>query len=82
MDSNPPHTSSTTASGAVYLHNLYSNKLTRENYNIGKATVAPILKGHSLYGFIDCSNPCPSSIISTPSETGAATVASNPPYMA
>jgi len=81
MDSNPPHTASTTASGAIYLHNLYGNKLTRENYNTWKATVAPILKGHSLYGFVDGSNPCPSSIISTTSETGA-TVAPKPAYMA
>jgi hypothetical protein len=81
MDSSPPHTASTTASGAIYLHNLYGNKLTRENYNTWKATVALILKGHSLYGFVDGSNPCPSSIISTPSKTGA-TVAPNPAYMA
>jgi hypothetical protein len=81
MDSSPPHTASTTASGAIYLHNLDGNKLTRENYNTWKATVATILKGHSLYGFVDGSNPCPSSIISTPSETGA-TVAPNPAYMA
>jgi hypothetical protein len=77
----PPHTSSTTASSTIYLHNLYGNKLTCENYNTWKATLALILKGHSLYGFVDGSNPCQSSIISTPSDTGAI-VAQNPAYMA
>jgi hypothetical protein len=48
---NPPVT--TTASAATSLHNSVTHKFTRDNYTLWKTTVVPILKGHSLYGFVD-----------------------------
>lgn len=38
-------------------------KLTHENFPIWKAQVTPYLRAHSLFLFVDVSNPCPLPII-------------------
>jgi hypothetical protein len=79
LNLNPPNP--TVATGTFSLHNSITHKLTRDNYSLWKATIVPILKGHSLFGFVDGTIVCPSSTITTESDTGA-TTAPNPAYLA
>ncbi|GLT62560.1 hypothetical protein SLA2020_351870 [Shorea laevis] len=55
----------TNATGAIAIHNFVTHKLIRENFRLWKSTVVPLLKGHSLYGFIDDTLSRPPSTITT-----------------
>jgi len=50
---NPPLSTPTVSTSAISFHNSVTHKLTRDNYSLWKTTVVPILKGHSLFGFVD-----------------------------
>ena len=42
------------------IHHLITIKLTRKNYLLWKAQIAPYLKGQHLYGYLDGTTPAPS----------------------
>jgi hypothetical protein len=77
VDSTVTPTLSTATAGAVSIHTSVNTKLTRDNFRLWKATIVPILKGHSLFGFVDGSFSCPPQNITTETEDGA-TVIINP----
>ncbi|GLT71010.1 hypothetical protein SLA2020_430550 [Shorea laevis] len=60
----------TSATNAIAIHNVVTHKLTRDNFRLWKSTGVPILKGHSLYGFVNGTLPYLSPIITTKIEGG------------
>jgi len=78
---NPPLSTPTVSTSAISFHNSVTHKLTRDNYSLWKTTVVPILKGHSLFGFVDGTSECPPQTITASSENGD-TINPNPAYLA
>jgi hypothetical protein len=76
-----PHATITTA--AITIHNSITHKLSKDNYRLWKATIVPILRGHSVYGFVDGTiKPPPQTIEVVSTTNGVETIEkkSNPEF--
>ena len=76
-----PHATITTT--AITIHNYITHKLSKDNYRLWKATIVPILRGHSVYGFVNGTiKPLPQTIEVMYTIDGVETVEkkSNPKY--
>ncbi len=67
---NPPSSNPTVTTGPTFLHIALNHKLTRDNFSSWNATVVPVLKGHSLFGFVDGTSIYPPPTVTTQSTTG------------
>lgn len=61
------------------IHHLVPTKLNGGNYILWKSLFEPILRAHSLLGFIDGTNPCPSKFL--PQSDGSSCTTPNTKYL-
>ncbi|KAJ8630800.1 hypothetical protein MRB53_024123 [Persea americana] len=61
------------------IHHLVPTKLNGGNYILWKSLFEPILRAHSLLGFIDETNPCPSKFL--PQSDGSSCTTPNTKYL-
>ncbi|KAJ8646752.1 hypothetical protein MRB53_008500 [Persea americana] len=61
------------------IHHLVPTKLNGGNYILWKSLFEPILRAHSLLGFIDGTNPCPSKYL--PQSDGSSCTTPNTKYL-
>jgi hypothetical protein len=66
---------------AVTIHTSVHHKLNKDNYRLWKSTIIPILKGHSLYGFVDGTLPSPPPTLTT-FDADVEVITHNPDFLA
>jgi hypothetical protein len=77
---NPLAINAIAASAVVYIHTSVHHKLNKDDYRLWESTIAPILKGHSLYGFVD--GTLPNSLPTLTSDVDVEVITHNPDYLA
>jgi hypothetical protein len=65
----------------VTIHTSVHHKLTKDNYRLWKSTIVPILKGHSMYEFVNGTLPCPPPTLTT-SDANVEVITHNPYFLA
>jgi hypothetical protein len=74
---NLPVANANIVSAAVSIHTSIQQKLNKDNYRLWKSIIVPILKGHSLFRFVDDTLSCPPPTL-TSSDADVEVITHNP----